>query len=221
MSLSFYQLRLNLTDRAVRRDLGNAYDMHRTLSRLFHDIDHGVLHPFLWRLEPCKYDDPPVILIQSASQALWTQLPSGYMLSYNQRSWDPASVLRSGRRVLFRLRANPTVHRVPKVNGIAVTTEQSARGCRKRLGLWSETEQLEWLQRQAQRVGLASVEAAVSHSERLRCRKRDVFITVASAQFDGRAVIADPDLLVAGLCTGIGHARMLGHGLLTLAPMRS
>jgi CRISPR system Cascade subunit CasE len=89
------------------------------------------------------------------------------------------------------------------------------------LGLWREAEQLEWLQRQAQRVGLASVEAAVSEAERMRCRKHDGMITLASAQFDGRAVIADPVALVAGVTSGIGHGRMLGHGLLSLAPLRS
>jgi hypothetical protein len=55
----------------------------------------------------------------------------------------------------------------------------------------------------------------------MRCRKHDGMITLASAQFDGRAVIADPVALVAGVCSGIGHGRMLGHGLLSLAPLRS
>ena len=221
MALLLYRLRLNLADRAVRRDLANAYDMHRTLSRAFVDSDQGPVHPFLWRLEPSSNDEPPVLLLQAASSAHWAQLPSGYLLSCQERCWDPAAVLYSGRRVMFRLRANPTVHRVPQAELTAKPPGQSARGRRKRLGLWRETEQLQWLHRQAQRVGLACVEATVSQSERLRCRKRDGTITLASAQFDGRAVIADPAALVAGISAGLGHGRMLGHGLLSLAPLRA
>jgi CRISPR system Cascade subunit CasE len=221
MSLLLYQLRLSLADRAVRRDLASAYEMHRTLSRAFVDSDQGPVNPFLWRLEPSSGDQAPHVLLQSACEARWSGLPTGYMLSCQERRWDPAAVLHPGRRVAFRLRANPTVNRVPQSEGSAVTAGQSARGRRKRLGLWREAEQLEWLQRQAQRVGLASVEAAVSEAERMRCRKHDGMITLASAQFDGRAVIADPAALVAGVTSGIGHGRMLGHGLLSLAPLRS
>ena len=221
MTLLLYQLRLNLAHRAVRRDLANAYDMHRTLSRAFAGSDQSPVHPFLWRLEPSSNDEPPLLLVQAANPARWAQLPSSYLLSCQERCWDPAAVLHSGRRVVFRLRANPTVHRVPQAERTAATAGLSMRGQRKRLGLWREAEQLEWLQRQAQQVGLDSVEATVSQSERLRCRKRVCTITLASAQFDGRAVIADPAALVAGLSAGIGHGRMLGHGLLSLAPLRS
>ena len=221
MSLLLYQLRLNLVDRAVRRDLGNAYDMHRTLSRAFVESDQASVHPFLWRIEPSPNDEPPLLLLQSSRPASWSQLPNGYLLSCQERCWDPAPVLTPGRRVAFRLRANPTIHRAPRAEVAVDAPGQSSRGHRKRLGLWREAEQLEWLQRQAQRAGLVSVEAAVSQADRLRCRKRDTMITLASAQFDGRAVIADPAALVTAVRSGIGHGRMLGHGLLSLAPVRS
>ena len=37
MTLLISQLSLNLQHREVRRDLGNAYDLHRTLARAFAD----------------------------------------------------------------------------------------------------------------------------------------------------------------------------------------
>jgi CRISPR system Cascade subunit CasE len=218
MALYLYKLHLNLADRGVRRDLGNAYEMHRSLSRAFVDQDQTTVHSFLWRMEVTPADATPTLLIQSAKEAQWGALAPGWLLEWQERSWDPEAAFRPGLRVVFRLRANPTVTRVPnelKQEG------QSARGRRKRLGLWSEEDQLQWLQRQAQRVGLATVEAAVSQSDRLRCRKHGATITMASAQFDGRAVIADPGALVAAVCNGIGHGRMLGHGLLSLAPLRT
>jgi hypothetical protein len=44
-------------------------------------------------------------------------------------------------------------------------------------------------------------------------------MTVAAAQFDGQAVITDPEALAAGVRAGIGHARMLGLGLVSVAPL--
>jgi CRISPR system Cascade subunit CasE len=220
MTLSLYKLQLNLGERAVRRDLSDAYEMHRSLARAFVDASQNTLHPFLWRLETTPTGEAPIVLVQSATEAHWEALPFGWLLDWQERNWDPQAVLRSGQRVSFRMRANPTVNRVPQGQDLA-GGGQSARGRRKRLGLWRESEQLDWLQRQAQKVGLEAVEASVSQAERLRCRKRAATITLASVQFDGRAVVEDPAALVSGLCDGIGHGRMLGHGLLSLAPLRS
>jgi CRISPR system Cascade subunit CasE len=217
MSLFLYKLHLNLADRDVRRDLSSNYEMHRSLSRAFVDSVHDKITPFLWRKETTIGDASPFLLIQAATEARWDALAPGWLLECQERRWDPQAAFRPGLRVSFRLRANPTVNRVP------IEQEQkgdSARGRRKRLGLWREEEQLNWLQRQAQRAGLASVEAFVSQAERLKCRKRDNAITMASAQFDGNAMIADPDALVTAVCNGIGHGRAFGHGLLSLAPQR-
>jgi CRISPR system Cascade subunit CasE len=220
MTLFLYRLQLNLGEQAVRRDLSDAYEMHRSLARAFVDPDQDTLQPFLWRLETPAADEAPLVLVQAATEAHWDALPLGWLLAWQERRWDPQAVLRSGQRVAFRMRANPTVNRVPQGEDTG-GNGQSARGRRKRLGLWRESEQLDWLQRQARKVGLEAVEASVSQVERMRCRRRAATITLASAQFDGRAVVADPAALVSGLCHGIGHGRMLGHGLLSLAPLRS
>jgi CRISPR system Cascade subunit CasE len=217
MSLFLYKLHLNLADRDVRRDLSNNYEMHRSLSRAFVDSAHDKITPFLWRKETPTGDASPCLLVQAATEAHWDALAPGWLLEWQERRWDPQAAFRPGLRVSFRLRANPTVNRLPNEQE---QKGESARGRRKRLGLWREEDQLDWLQRQAQRAGLVSVEASVSQAERLRCRKRDNTITMASAQFDGNAMIADPDALVTAVCNGIGHGRMLGHGLLSLAPQR-
>jgi CRISPR system Cascade subunit CasE len=218
MTLFLYKLHLNLADRGVRRDLSNAYEMHRSLSRAFFALDHEKVSPFLWRNESTAGDASPFLLVQSTTAAHWDALAPRWLLEWQERRWDPQTALRPGLRVSFRLRANPTVNRLPNEQE---QQGESARGRRKRLGLWREEEQLQWLERQAERAGLASVEAAVSQAERLRCRKRDNMITMASAQFDGNALIEDPDALVSAVCNGIGHGRMLGHGLLSLAPQRT
>jgi CRISPR system Cascade subunit CasE len=221
MTLLLSQLSLNLSHRQVRRDLGNAYDLHRTLSRAFVDGPEAVVKPFLWRLESGRPMEPPRILVQSGAEPIWNQLPEGYVTSLADRAWRPEAVFLAGRAVKLRVLANPTVCRVPTPTKDNPVPEGPARGQRKRLGLWREDEQLEWILRQAQRLGLSEVQAAVSRSERWRCPRGKSPLTVAVAQFDGQAVIADPEALAAGVRSGIGHARMLGLGLVSVAPLGS
>lgn len=221
MSLILSRLRLNVGQRDVRRDLGNPYDMHRTLVRAYADGPEAEVRPFLWRLEPGQEAQPPEILVQSESEPRWSQLPLGYLIEQEVRSWTPEEVLRQGRRLRFRLLANPTVCRVPPAPENQDAPITAARGNRKRLGLWKEEEQLAWMERQADKLGLASVEAVVSSSARLWCRRRGGVLTVAAALFEGQAVIADPSALATGIRQGVGHARLLGLGLVSVAPIRS
>ncbi|MCP9793385.1 type I-E CRISPR-associated protein Cas6/Cse3/CasE [Vulcanococcus limneticus Candia 3F8] len=221
MTLLLNRLTLNLGHRDVRRDLGNAYDMHRTLARAFASGPDDTVEPFLWRLEASREAEPPTLLVQSQGEPRWEHLPAGYLQAQAQRSWTPEDVFAKGKAVAFRVRANPTVNRVPQATSGDEPASGSSRGRRKRLGLWREEEQLEWMQRQAERLGLGAVAATVSHAERLRCRRGGAVMTVATAQFDGQAVIADPDALAAGVRSGIGHARMLGLGLVSVAPLRA
>jgi CRISPR system Cascade subunit CasE len=51
MTLLLNRLTLNLGHRDVRRDMGNAYDMHRTLARAVASGPDDTVQPFLWRLE--------------------------------------------------------------------------------------------------------------------------------------------------------------------------
>lgn len=221
MSLILSRLRLNVGQRDVRRDLGNPYDMHRTLVRAYADGPEAEVRPFLWRLELGREGQVPEVLVQSESEPRWSQLPLDYLIEHEVRSWSPEEVLRQGRRLRFRLRANPTVCRVPPAPENKEGPITDARGNRKRLGLWKEEEQLAWMERQADKLGLASVEAVVSSSARLRCRRRGGVLTVAATLFEGQAVIADPDALATGIRQGVGHARLLGLGLVSVAPIRS
>jgi CRISPR system Cascade subunit CasE len=220
MTLLLSKLSLSLQQREVRRDLGNAYDLHRTLARAFADGPEAAVKPFLWRLETGRPMEPPRVLVQSSTEPDWDQLPAGYLLELEERTWSPETVLQAGRAVQLRVIANPTVTRVPPPRDGEEPQVGPARGQRKRLGLWREDEQLEWLQRQSLRLGLEDLQAAVSRAERWRCRRGGGPVTVAVAQFEGQAVIADPVALAAGIRAGIGHARMLGLGLVSLAPLR-
>jgi CRISPR system Cascade subunit CasE len=219
MTLHLTRLTLNMESRDVRRDLADPYDMHRTLARVA-ERPSDRSRPFLWRWESSKPNQPQQLLVQAEESLAWEALPPGYTSGIEHRSWDPNAVLAAGRRVRFRVVANPTVSRVPAPQPGEEATLASARGRRKRLGLRSEPEQLNWLQRQCTRLGLVEVQAVVIDQGLIRSyRKPNHTITVCVAQFDGIAMVSDPSALAGGLRSGIGHARMLGLGLVTVSPV--
>ena len=201
------QLRLNPTSSAARRDLADPYQMHRTLSRVF--VDGADVRPsrFLWRLERASsMADTGAVLVQSERQGHWNALDEfpGYVASLQaDKPLNIEKLAIQGRHCRFRLAANPTVTR----DG-------------KRVGLLREEQQLTWLRRQGQRGGFDIVGATCSSCDRIDVPhgKRAARLTVTRVQFDGVLIAREPAMLQRTLQAGIGHAKALGLGLLSLAP---
>lgn len=111
-----YLTRLTLDPRSAqaRRDLGDAYEMHRTLSRVFAD-EQAPASRFLWRLEASGNAwSTPTLLVQAASEGNWSVLQAlpGYLLGEPQsKSLALRQWLESDISYRFRLFANPTVTR--------------------------------------------------------------------------------------------------------------
>ena len=217
MMLHLTKLTLDLQSRDARKDLADPYDMHRTLSHAFHGTDGR--SPFLWRPEDYRPGERPMVLVQSGVTPNWKQLPDRWLAEdHAQRVWEPEKVIRPGQWVRFRVLANPTITTVPK----GMERQGSARGHRKRLGLTKPEDQLNWFQRQGAALGLSSIAAEVVRSGRIRStRKKGHVITVDTALFEGQALVVDAVALARGMKTGIGHARMLGLGLISVAPLVS
>ena len=105
------RLILNQRSRAVRRDLVNVHDLHRTLMSVWGDgIKREDLH-LLFRLE--SFNRRPVVLVQSSQEPDWSGLPEGYL----DTTTDALRVtsleglitrLQPMARCRFRLFANPT-----------------------------------------------------------------------------------------------------------------
>lgn len=198
------QLRLDPRSAQARRDLADPYDMHRTLVRAF--VQHELDAPprFLWRLEPGRAWDQPVVLVQSAQAGDWTHLSAmpGYLLDDDApatKSFEPGVLLRAEARYRFRLAANPTVTREGK-----------------RHGLVGEQEQLAWLGRQAQRLGFALEAALVIGSDTLRGAKAGQRVSLLRVLFEGVLTVRDADTLAQALVAGIGPGKAFGCGLLSL-----
>ncbi len=201
------QLRLNPAHRAARRDLADPYQMHRTLSRVFAEAAEIRPSRFLWRLERAgSMGEAGAILVQAAAPGHWHLLDEfpGYVAKLHADK--PVSIEKwivAGRRYRFRLAANPTVTR----DG-------------KRLGLMKEEQQLAWLGRLAQRGGFDIVGAMCSGCECINVPHGNggARMTVTRVQFDGELIAREPAALHRSLQSGIGHAKALGLGLLSLAP---
>jgi CRISPR system Cascade subunit CasE len=193
--------------RGVQRDLASLYDLHRTVMRAFPDESHGGPGRVLFRLEPFRPGEPPVVLVQSEREPDWSPLEAdpSYLLSTDAKPFDP--VIAKGRRLCFRLRANPTVKR----NG-------------KRHGITRSEEQLQWLERKAEGAGFCPMDVTVRKSTRyvsvsksIRSRQQQTHL---GADYEGILEVTDPERFAATMASGIGPAKGYGFGLLSIAPLQ-
>ena len=207
-----YLSKLTLDPRhlGARRDLADAYEMHRTLARAFAPDESSAPARFLWRLEPPRSGDVPSdVLVQSGMAGRWSVVEAldGYTRALQPNKLvDLDAFVRAGMEYRFRLVANATVTR----DG-------------KRLGLLSEEEQLAWLSRQGGRHGFVVLDVIRLASTRLGARSgRDrPALTFQSARFEGLLTIEDPGKVASALTGGIGHGKAFGLGMLSLAPIRN
>ena len=105
----------------------------------------------------------------------------------------------------------------------------------KRLGLLRLEEQEKWIERKAGKHGfslpqLASFDLAVSPQERIdvRISQEQMLrgkqhtgngIRVYSVLYDGVLTVTEPDKFRDTLQSGIGHGKVMGLGLLSVAPI--
>jgi CRISPR system Cascade subunit CasE len=193
----------------TRRDLASAYEMHRTLCRGFVASPEQAPSRFLWRLENGNGNllgDDAVVLVQSVVAGNWQAVTdsTGYNLRGTKRV-DLDRLLSPGASYRFRLVANPTV----------------TRGGR-RYGLFREEAQRAWLSRQGERFGFDVRDAVIDGCTRLTVRQGSGGhrITVDVVRFDGVIAAREPIALRRALTDGIGHAKALGLGLLSVARVR-
>ena len=194
--------------RQVLRDLANPYDMHRTIMRAFPGNDDGGPGRVLFRLEPPSPGRAPVVLVQSEKEPKWETLAglAGYVLSAKIKEFVPT--LSAGRKLCFRLRANPTVKR----DG-------------KRHGLPDDQSQLNWLVRKGQSDGFKPLDFTVRRSAKVVSRKNHARNsprqTHWAADYEGILEVTDAEKFARALAAGIGPAKAFGFGLLSVAPIRA
>lgn len=227
------RLILDPRNREAGRDLGDVHQMHRTVMSAFPQVkeqvearaDLAVLH----RLDIDQRSSNVALLVQSGEEPDWSCLPEGYLFNVDSEGRNPATksisdalvALRKGQVLRFRLRANPT----KKIDTKSGPDGQRRNG--RRVDLRTETQQIEWLSRRADRAGFRLVPVfpgsnapavRVGASEKLRGRTTNRLVTLAGVLFDGLLEVTDPDKLRLAIREGIGPGKAFGCGLLSLAP---
>jgi CRISPR system Cascade subunit CasE len=217
------RLILNPRSRQVRSELADVYELHRTVMKAFAGRVTGD-ERVLFRVDVHPRSGIPTLLVQSQVEPDWAFLlePSrNYLLSGDDLPLDvenPAVKpfdlpLQAGQVLAFRLRANPTKKLV---------REGQKQG--QRVGLLREEEQAAWLQRKIESAGAALLSANISNDGKAGgkvFRENEKHkLSFVSVQFDGVLQVKNPDLLVKSIGAGLGSAKGLGFGLLSLAKSR-
>ncbi|WP_261665188.1 type I-E CRISPR-associated protein Cas6/Cse3/CasE [Deinococcus sp. Marseille-Q6407] len=216
MSLYLSRLQLNPRDRQAANDLRSAYSLHQTLRWAFPNAG-AVPGPFpegerlLWR-----DDGPQGILVQSVTRPDWAAItgrhPDYFQAEPHAKPVD-LSGLQNGQQLAFRLRANVTVNRFRDGQ------DKQADPRTKREALRGAKEQVEWLERQGERGGFSVIGTDIAQSGNVRLYKAwgGTPMTLFAVTFEGLLRVEDPVRLPQTVQCGIGKAKALGFGLLSLA----
>lgn len=194
---------LNRNHPAVRRDLADATELHKTVMRLVPDNlgPHPRQHTgLLFRLET---DTPsPSLLVQTRLPPHPNRLPTGYGITQTRNLAPMLRALTPGLDVRYRITAN------------ASKRDQHSR---KAIPLQGE-DALAWWYRRATQAGLHVHHADTDRRHFLRYRRQPGQPYHALTRFEGTATVTDPETLAHAVLTGIGKGKAYGAGLLSLLP---
>jgi len=211
-------LELNLRSRRVQRELANRYELHQTLMHAFKP-DKPENERLLFRLE--IEENCAKVIIQTQSAPSWSFLMEEegfkHYLSDDRlpnpqvKSFTPH--FDTGQRFYFRLQANPTCRK-------AIYKDKNGHG--KRIGLYKEEEQWQWLKNKGQNFGFLPLDTnlkAIGVIQGIQKRKEEEkhSLKILGIQYDGILQVTDPAIFGRALCSGIGSAKGFGFGLLSLA----
>ena len=211
------RLILNPRSRRVQSEVANPYQMHRSLMRSFPDNLSPDDERVLFRLDNHPRTGILTLLVQSWNPPDWTWLNApgalGYLLSVSECNPDTKRFgvqFWPGQLLAFRLRANPTVKRSFDNDG------------HKRVGIYGEEGQTEWLRRKGTQSGFSLLSVRISdegivngHVDRQEKRHA---LHLLAVQFDGVLRVDDASRFSETVRQGIGSGKGLGFGLLSLAP---
>jgi len=170
---------------------------------------------FLFRVDPLP-GGKVVVVVQSAVKPDWEYAfaNAGHFLAELPHviEFAPCNVCRRDSTWRFRLRANPTKKREEKRHALLTTQEQ-----------------LDWLARKAAAGGFQILSCSpVRDGTRLASKTEYELpepkthqISLFAVRFDGVLRVLDEQRFLESLCAGIGPAKGLGFGLLSLAKVPS
>lgn len=219
------RLILNPRNRLVQREIANPYRLHQRVMQAFPDDLAEGEERVLFRLDTHPRTGMLTLLVQSLDAPDWGWLDApdvrGYLWPTPEnptfKRFDPTYA--DGHILAFRLRANPTRR---LCHGYQRKGREKQNKDNVRVPICKEDEQIAWLRAKAERGGfdIVHVNARPDGQDALYRERGQDRITLLAVTFDGVLRVTDPDLFARTLACGIGTAKGLGFGLLSLAPPR-
>lgn len=203
------QLLVNSQKPFVLCELGNAHKFHQRIMQAFPDEESRDRPREDWHILFRQEPDSDVVLVQSAIEPNWSNLPDGYLAKPSEPKpfYLSEKVLSAGSVFQFRLRANPS---------------KRDSKTKKTVGFYHRHDQLAWLERQADRCGfrLLSADAIPSPNVFGIKEKGKPPIRIATALFQGVLEVTAPEPFISTVQHGLGRGKSYGCGLLSLARIR-
>jgi CRISPR system Cascade subunit CasE len=218
--LHLSRLILNPRSRVALRDLESPYSLHQTLLRAFdrEGDEQGAGRKraghLRFRVEPAQNCVVGWVLVQAENEAKWervAQAEPGYFAQPPEQKKFTLP-LREGQRLHFRLRANPTHARTPSKR------EDGRLGRGKRAGIIGEEPQRAWLAKRLERGGATLLDARIQDEGLMKFKGQGGRLFQVQSMFaEGVLEVTDPIALATAVREGLGSAKGLGFGLLSLA----
>lgn len=199
------QIRLDIRNGSVRRDLGDPAAVHKRVMSLFPDVTDPTARAALGVLHRAdERSDGILLLIQSRHEPDLGALPSGYGSATTTDLDRLLGTLGTGDLVHYRIVAN--------------ASKRAATGPKagKRIALGASDTHKWWAER-ATRAGLALISEPSLDGQLLGGRRAASRITVRPWRIDGLGQIVDVERLREAVATGIGPGKAYGCGMLSLA----
>jgi len=185
----------------------SAYALHQALWELFPNrLDEA--RDFLFRVEHEKTGQGIMLLMQSkqspleAVESVEVQAIRDYKLNLSE-----------GQRIRFLLKANP-VKTIKDEKG-RKNAKGEVKSCR--VPLIKEEQQLQWLAKKLDGIAVPE-EVSVSNGLPMYFKKGNQAGKIVPVQFEGIARVVNADAFSRLLENGVGPAKALGCGMLSVAP---
>lgn len=205
------RLILNPLSRQVQKEIAEPYQMHRTILQFFADPANPE-ERVLFRVDPNPRTSIPTLLMQSQQRPIFDHLPRNGRDSYLFDCQDENPAVKTfepkfhpGQVLSFRLLANPTIRRE-----------------KKRRGLLTPEEQASWIKRKASAGGFQMLQLRIEPKSPIQgpIFKDDVRhdLMISTALYEGLLAVSNAELFLLAVKNGIGSAKGLGCGLLSIVP---
>ena len=210
-------LELNLRSHRVHKELTNRYELHRTIMHAFKPTTPDN-ERVLFRVE--LLENRVRVLVQTQNLPSWSFLEedpnfTGYLAPQipTPQIKNLSPHFQSGQKFYFRLHANPTARKA---------TFKDENGHGKRIGLYSQEDQVKWLTEKCQTGGfevldMTLIPVNVIHGLQPDTKTKKNPLQILCIQYEGVLTIKDPERFEKTLNLGIGPAKSFGCGLLSLA----